>query len=107
MPRPSSFHVCSECGHEAARWAGRCPGCGEWNSLVEQVRPTPARSGGPARGLRGAAGAAVAVKPIALGQVEAVDHDRLSTGIGELDSVLGGGIVPGSLVLIGGAPGIG
>ncbi len=56
---------------------------------------------------RGAAGAATAVKPIALGEVDAVDHARMSTGIGELDSVLGGGIVPGSLVLIGGAPGIG
>jgi DNA repair protein RadA/Sms len=100
-------YVCSDCGHEAARWAGRCPGCGEWNSLVEQVRAAPSRGNGSARGLRGAAGPAAAIKPIALGQVEAVDHERLSTGIGELDSVLGGGIVPGSLVLIGGAPGIG
>jgi DNA repair protein RadA/Sms len=104
MPKPSSVHVCSDCGHETARWAGRCPGCGEWNSLVEQVRAAPQRGGLSARGARGGA---VAVTPIALGQVEAVDHVRLSTGIGELDSVLGGGIVPGSLVLIGGAPGIG
>jgi DNA repair protein RadA/Sms len=106
MPKSSSVHVCSDCGHETARWAGRCPGCGEWNSLVEQVRATPVRGGASARGPRGAAGA-TAVKPIALGRVEAVDHARLSTGIGELDSVLSGGIVPGSLVLIGGAPGIG
>src|SRR5438105_15958132 len=99
MARPSSVHVCSECGHEAARWAGRCPGCGEWNSMVEQVRATPTRGSGSARGLRGSAAAApvAAVTPIALGQVEAVDHERLSTGIGEPDSVLGGGIVPGCL----------
>ena len=105
MPRPSSIHVCSACGHETARWAGRCPGCGEWNTLVEQVaRPAAAAAAGP----RGAArGAGRAVAPVALGDVEAVDHERLSTGIGELDNVLGGGIVPGSLVLIGGAPGIG
>jgi len=110
MPKPASIHVCSGCGHESARWAGRCPGCGEWNTLVEQVRPTAARGAGA-----GGAGAgrvdprhrAAPVKPVALADVEAIEHDRLSTGIGELDNVLGGGIVPGSLVLIGGAPGIG
>jgi DNA repair protein RadA/Sms len=105
MPKPSSVYVCSDCGHEAARWAGRCPGCGEWNTLVEHVRAASARSAVPARGGRG--GSAAAASPITLGQVEAVDHDRLSTGIEEFDEVLGGGIVPGSLVLIGGAPGIG
>jgi DNA repair protein RadA/Sms len=104
MPKPTSVHVCAACGHETARWAGRCPGCGEWNTLVEQVRPTASRGGGS--GLDGRARAA-AVKPVMLRDVEAVEHDRLSTGIGELDNVLGGGIVPGSLVLIGGAPGIG
>ena len=103
MARSSSIHVCSQCGHESARWAGRCPACGEWNTLVEQVRATPARGpSGSGPGHRGAA-----VKPIALGDVKAVDHERMRTGIGELDDVLGGGIVRGSLVLIGGAPGIG
>src|SRR5689334_17676333 len=105
MPKPSSVYVCSDCGHEAARWAGRCPGCGEWNTLVEHVRAASARSAVPARGGRG--GSAAAASPITLGQVEAVDHDRLSTGIEEFDEVLGGGIVRGSLVLIGGSPGIG
>jgi DNA repair protein RadA/Sms len=105
VPRSTSVHVCSECGHETARWAGRCPGCGEWNTLVEQARAAPARGGPGGRG--GGSGGAVAVTPIRLGEVEAADHGRLSTGIGELDDVLGGGIVPGSLVLIGGAPGIG
>jgi DNA repair protein RadA/Sms len=106
MPKPTSVHVCSACGHETARWAGRCPGCGEWNSLVEQVR-LPAPKGGGAGGGPDARARAAPVKPVALADVEAVDHDRLSTRIGELDNVLGGGIVPGSLVLIGGAPGIG
>ncbi len=100
MARPTTVHVCSACGHETARWAGQCPGCGEWNTLVEEVRAPP--SGGGRR-----AGRSRAVKPVALGSVSAEDHDRLSTGIGELDNVLGGGIVPGSLVLLGGAPGIG
>src|SRR5579875_3768215 len=115
MPRPSSVYVCSACGHETARWAGRCPGCGEWNTLVEEVLPAGAAAAGGARagarggrGGRGGAGShAAAVQPVALADVAAVEHERLSTGIGELDSVLGGGLVPGSLVLIGGAPGIG
>jgi DNA repair protein RadA/Sms len=101
MPRPTTIHVCSACGHETARWAGQCPGCGEWNTLVEEAcAPAPAR-GAPSKR------ASPAVRPVALGDVEAEEQVRLSTGIGELDNVLGGGIVPGSLVLIGGAPGIG
>jgi DNA repair protein RadA/Sms len=107
MPKPTSIHVCSACGHESARWAGRCPACGEWNTLVEQLRPTAPR-GGPGAGAGGGARSrALPVAPVALRDIEAAEHDRLSTGIGELDNVLGGGIVPGSLVLIGGAPGIG
>ena len=101
MARATSVHVCSECGHETARWAGRCPGCGEWNTLVEQLSAPPATSLGARRGR------ATAARPVALRDVRADDHRRLSTGIGELDNVLGGGIVPGSLVLIGGSPGIG
>ena len=107
MPRPSSIYVCSDCGHETARWAGRCPGCGEWNTLAEHVRPPAERSAGAGGAGRGRRANAAAVKPVTLREVAADDHRRLSTGIGELDSVLGGGIVPGSLVLLGGAPGIG
>ena len=93
-----STFVCSQCAHQSARWHGRCPGCGEWNTLVEEAtRPAPGSRG---RGAR-------ALTPIALRDVEAPAVDRLSTGIGELDRVLGGGLVPGSVVLIGGAPGIG
>src|SRR3984885_12921633 len=106
MPRPTSIHVCSACAHETSRWEGRCPGCGEWNTLVEQVRrPAGARRGSGAPGARSNGGAAV--KPVALRDVTAVEQARLHTGIGELDNVLGGGIVPGSMVLIGGSPGIG
>jgi DNA repair protein RadA/Sms len=110
MPRSASVFVCSGCGQETGRWAGRCPGCGEWNSLVEQARPASSASGTRGGGARGGARgrtAGRAVVPVALRDVAAIEHDRLSTGIGELDGVLGGGLVPGSLVLIGGAPGIG
>jgi DNA repair protein RadA/Sms len=102
MPSQSR-HVCRECGHEALAWTGRCPGCGEWNTLVEQTRPSGSRSAAGRR--RGAAPAAP--RPVPLREVSAPDVARLETGIGELDRVLGGGIVPGSLVLLGGSPGIG
>ena len=105
MARTTSVHVCSACGHETARWAGRCPGCGEWNTLVEEARPRAASRVG--QGGRGHRSGAAPLAPVALSDVVAEEHIRLSTGIGELDNVLGGGIVPGSLVLIGGAPGIG
>jgi DNA repair protein RadA/Sms len=100
MARPSTVHVCSECGHQAARWHGRCPGCGAWNTLVEEAVASP-----PAAGRR-AAPVAVGT-PVRLADVRAVDVARLQTGIAELDRVLGGGVVPGSVVLIGGSPGIG
>src|SRR6266480_373244 len=95
-----SVHVCTECGHESAGWLGRCPGCGEWNTLVEERAPEPSRGGSPGRRGR-------AAQPVALSEVEAPRVPRLSTGIAELDRVLGGGVVPGSLVLLGGSPGIG
>jgi DNA repair protein RadA/Sms len=100
MARPATRHVCASCGHEAAKWYGRCPGCSAWNTLVEEARPSPSRSGAPAARARPAA-------PQRLAEVTAPAVARLSSGIGELDRVLGGGLVPGSLVLIGGAPGIG
>jgi DNA repair protein RadA/Sms len=106
MARPSTIHVCSSCGHAEARWHGQCPGCGEWNTLVEERAPaTPGRSTSGAAARRTAAGAAPL--PMALRDVTATAVARLSTGIGELDRVLGGGLVPGSLVLLGGSPGIG
>src|SRR5881227_1400836 len=100
MPRPTTVHVCSACGHQEAKWHGQCPGCGEWNTLVEEAPAAPIRRGGG--GARSAA-----TKPVRLRDVEQPQIARLQTGIREFDRVLGGGLVPGSLVLIGGSPGIG
>jgi DNA repair protein RadA/Sms len=101
VARTSSTYVCQSCGHEALSWSGRCGGCGEWNTLVE-TRREPAPAGGSAR--RRSRSAA---QPVALRDVSAPEVDRLRTGVAELDLVLGGGLVPGSLVLLGGSPGIG
>src|SRR3954454_24608599 len=104
MARTSSVHVCSGCGHTSAKWHGQCPGCDEWNTMVEEAAPARAagRSGGGAGGRRSAA-----VAPTALREVSAAKVPRMLTGIGEFDRVLGVGLVPGSLVLLGGSPGIG
>ena len=104
MGRNRSRYVCRDCGHEALAWSGQCAGCGEWNALDEVVvrgaGAKPGRSGSPRP-------AAKAPRSVPLRDVEAPLEERLSTGIGELDRVLGGGLVPGSLVLLGGSPGIG
>jgi DNA repair protein RadA/Sms len=103
MARATSFY-CQSCGHEALSWSGRCAGCGDWNTLVEAPRPqAPAKGGGRHGGPAGRA----AGKPVALRDVSGPAVPRLLTGIAELDRVLGGGLVPGSLVLLGGSPGIG
>src|SRR3954468_1182081 len=95
MPRPATVFVCSACGAESAKWRGQCADCGAWNTLTEEARGNTARTARPP------------VRPIALADVQAPHYARHLTGINELDRVLGGGIVPGSLVLIGGSPGIG
>ena len=100
MPRPTTVHVCSACGHQEARWHGQCPGCGEWNTLVEEAVA-------PARGPRPGAARARTARPERLRDVRTPEIARLQTGIREFDRVLGGGLVPGSLVLLGGSPGIG
>src|SRR5919201_1511996 len=105
MAASGSHFVCQECGHSAFAWTGRCPGCGEWNTLVEVKRSVAPRSG--RRGRVAPNGSGTAAKPVPLREVEAPRADRLLTGILELDRVLGGGLVPGSLVLLGGSPGIG
>ena len=105
MPRSATIFACTACGHESPKWHGRCPGCGEWNTMAEEKRAAaPAGRGGGSSGSR-AGGRALT--PVRLGDVEAPRIERFRTGIGEFDRVLGGGLVPGSLVLIGGAPGIG
>jgi DNA repair protein RadA/Sms len=103
MARPTTTHVCSDCGHSSARWHGRCPGCDAWNTLVEERAAAPARG----RGAAGARGGATPGRPVRLADVSTASVPRLKTAIGELDRVLGGGLVPGSLVLLGGSPGIG
>ncbi|MEK6328146.1 MAG: DNA repair protein RadA [Actinomycetota bacterium] len=111
MTRRDSHFVCQQCGHAALAWTGRCPGCGEWNTLSETLRPGAEAPGRPSlkrrRGGTRSSGAGEATRPVPLRDVEPPATPRLLTGIVELDRVLGGGLVPGSLVLIGGSPGIG
>jgi DNA repair protein RadA/Sms len=108
VTRRDSHFVCQGCGHAALAWTGRCPGCGEWNTLVETLRPRAGSSGrGAGPGRHSGPRASAAPRPVPLRDVEAPAVDRLLTGVVELDRVLGGGLVPGSLVLLGGSPGIG
>lgn len=104
MPKSAKpVYVCQECGSQSPKWQGRCPDCGAWNSLVEERVNEPTMTAGHRYGLPG--GAAQGAKKYS--EIELTHAERLSTGIGEFDRVLGGGIVPGSLVLLGGEPGIG
>jgi len=107
VARPATIFSCSACGAQSPKWHGRCPSCGEWNTLVEERAPAPGAGGG--RGRPGGAGGpgAAAGRAVPLRDVRVERTPRLHTGIGELDRVLGGGLVPGSLVLLGGSPGIG
>jgi DNA repair protein RadA/Sms len=102
VPRPTSRFVCQSCGEAFLKWEGQCRACGEWNSLVETV--VSARAGAP-RPIARAFGEATEAVP--LGAIGQSDVPRQATHIGELDRVLGGGIVSGSLILLGGEPGIG
>lgn len=100
MAKVKSLFVCSECGYESAKWYGKCPGCGEWNTMNEEM-PVAASKGGIKR-------SSSAVQSVMrLNDITEDVEKRISTGIKEFDRVLGGGIVEGSLVLIGGDPGIG
>ena len=92
--------VCQSCGGFSPKWAGQCPDCGEWNTLVESAARPP-------RAIGGMAGTATAGRVQRLDQVGTQEEPRTSTGLGEMDRVLGGGVVPGAVVLIGGDPGIG
>ena len=101
MAKIKTLYACTECGASASKWQGQCPGCGGWNTLVETLVETV-----PANGKRFAALGGVAHLQ-ALADIEAREEDRLPTGMGEFDRVLGGGLVAGGVVLIGGDPGIG
>jgi DNA repair protein RadA/Sms len=109
--KPATHFFCSACGHEAARWFGRCPACGEWNTAAEApASPTSAarRAAAPGRAAPGwAPGTGSPAQPVELAKLDSSAVPRVPTGFGEIDRVLGGGIVPGSLVLVGGDPGIG
>jgi DNA repair protein RadA/Sms len=99
--QPSSIFACQNCGAQFRKWLGQCTDCGEWNTLVEETYRPPSKQALPA-GI-----APLAASPVSYSEVEPQDDSRVSSGIDEFDRVLGGGIVAGSLVLIGGAPGIG
>ncbi|HSN13697.1 MAG TPA: DNA repair protein RadA [Anaeromyxobacteraceae bacterium] len=105
MSRPAAkqrtVYACAECGHASPKWLGQCPSCRRWNTLHEEVAAREQRGAPRGWGEKGDA------RPVPLLEVEARHEERVLTGIGELDRVLGGGIVPGALVLLGGDPGIG
>lgn len=92
---------CQQCGMESLKWVGRCPGCGEWNTMVEELKPTKAEQ------RRGFVASESMAKPQRLHEIETKEESRIHTSMSELNRVLGGGIVRGSLVLCGGEPGIG
>lgn len=114
MPKPKTYYVCNECGAESPQWFGKCPACGTYNSLEEQLEKSsssalPSRGGLQSNRLNGKSPSKTA-KPrasLTFAQITDRDQPRWFSGYEELDRVLGGGIVPGSLVLIGGDPGIG
>ena len=101
MAKTKTVYFCTSCGNETPKWVGKCPGCGAWNTLEEHIeKPT-------APGRAKSAPVGLSRKPQLIDQVDCDDEIRFSTGMDELDRVLGGGAVAGSLVLVGGAPGIG
>ncbi len=103
MEKIKTKYVCQSCGYESAKWMGRCPGCNEWNTLVEEfVEEKKAK-----RGAAFVHSASAKLKPERLANVVSQEETRVHTNSREFDRVLGGGIVPGSLVLVGGDPGIG
>ena len=100
--KPLTAFFCSQCGNESSKWMGQCPACKSWNTMVEEPINRSANTAAKSGGIR-----VQASSPTAISQVSANESSRIETGIKELDRVLGGGIVPGSLILVGGDPGIG
>ena len=98
MAKAKTVFFCKECGYESSKWLGQCPGCRGWDTFVEEPVIKKSSTGSSYRESK---------EPVLLSEVKSGNESRLSSGIGELDRVLGGGVVPGSLVLVGGDPGIG
>ncbi|MFW5688446.1 MAG: ATPase domain-containing protein, partial [Spirochaetota bacterium] len=109
--KPRTRFECTNCGHKESKWLGRCPACGEWNTMeeheVEQAAGRGSGAGGGSAAGRGARGGGTKRRPEPIDSIRTGDQERASTGMAELDRVLGGGIVAGASVLVGGEPGIG
>ncbi len=103
--KAKTLFYCTDCGNELPKWAGQCPACKAWNTIVEQPVEKPAKRSGPVKG--GSVTGVAINRPRPMKEVETTDELRFATGMEELDRGLGGGAVKGSLVLVGGAPGIG
>ncbi len=103
MAKNSYVYFCSECGYESSKWMGQCPGCRSWNTFVEEKKTTTNKG----KTMKAGSSAYAEKSPYTLSEISVEEEERLQIGIGELDRVLGGGIVSGSLVLVGGDPGIG
>lgn len=102
MAKIKSVYICSECGYESPKWYGKCPSCGEWNTMNEEIKETSKASAAAAR-----SHATAYAPPVHISEISTTDEIRYQTGSKELDRVMGGGIVKGSLILLGGDPGIG
>ncbi|MGE5299899.1 MAG: DNA repair protein RadA [Acidobacteriota bacterium] len=100
MSKTKTYYQCQSCGHASPKWLGKCPDCASWNSFVEEKSVSPGRRTSGIDTLGKTA-------PVALGAIDSVSESRTPTGLQEFDRVLGGGVVPGSVVLVGGDPGIG
>lgn len=102
VAKVKTVFVCQNCGYESLKWMGKCPNCGEWNSLIEETKIQVKKDE-----FTGYCGISSGSKPKSINNIKSSEYDRFNTGINELNRVLGGGIVKGSLILISGAPGIG
>ena len=102
MAKDRMVYVCSSCGYDSPKWIGKCPSCGEWNTMKEFNQGSKASAS-----LMGRVGTAMKSAPISMSKIPTDESPRINMGDGELNRVFGGGLVPGSMTLLGGEPGIG